>query len=215
MLEAERLVKEENIVSESFVFSYGDENEWIKVVYGVFETYEEADKVLVKLKNLVKKYEPVIERIEIKQKLYKQYAALNEKENIQEEIENTEKEEEVSIESVLKNDNISFEEEFLNAPKEYYTINLATLFSDNDAKRFYSKHSDKLKLFVFKFGIEKEYFKAMQGVFKSEEEANEAISLLPLYLQKNKPRIEKIYIKQKLYNKYNKKLEKMIPLEEV
>jgi outer membrane protein TolC len=203
MKKAEELVTKENIEKESFVFSYGEENKWIKVVYGVFESYEKASEVLDKLEGLNDKYEPIIELIDDKQKLYNKY---NQTENIDENInENT---------SFIEKDYNTFQERFLNAPQEYYTINLATLFYKKDVNKFEKGYSNKLELFIFKFGAVKKYYKVMTGIFESKEDAQNALDSLSKVLLRNKPKIEIINNKQNLYFKYNTKQTKIINLEE-
>jgi outer membrane protein TolC/septal ring-binding cell division protein DamX len=71
--EAEILVTSEKIVDKSFIFNYGDDSEWTKVMYGVFDSYEKAKSSLDQLKSIKEKYEPIIETIESKQKLFNEY----------------------------------------------------------------------------------------------------------------------------------------------
>ena len=76
ILDAKNLLQQEKISDNSFVFTYGEENEWVKVMYGVYETYDEASVALNKLKNIKVKYEPIIETIKTKQQLYQKYNRL-------------------------------------------------------------------------------------------------------------------------------------------
>lgn len=220
MLQAEELLKKEKIYDNSFVYSYGEEKEWVKVVYGVFKSYEDATVALDSLENIKIKYEPVIEKISSKQNLYKKYNDIPKDETSQVVLEvkdtnssleiKTEKNEEsnssevVDIPTVISpSSSISFKEDFLNASETYYTLNLATLYSEKSGERFEKRHSKAIDIFVFKFGQDSTMYKAMGGKYATYKEAQEALSQLPDSLQKNKPRIEKIGIKQKLYLKYN------------
>lgn len=74
---AATLVKKEGIEKESFVFKYGRNGEWVKVMYGVFPTYSQAFEALSKHPELIDKYHPIIEKIVHKQKLYKEYQQYN------------------------------------------------------------------------------------------------------------------------------------------
>jgi len=208
--QAKELLDKEKIYDNSFVFTYGEENEWVKVMYGVFETYEDANAALEKLEDIKVKYEPVIETITSKQELYKKYNStipVNDDLIIEEELQKTPKEN--TTKSIEENQTIKvnsfgdFQDRFLNAPKEYYTLNLATLYTQESGQNFYLKNSDAIDIFVFKFGQESTMYKAMGGIYSTYEEAQEVLEKLPNNLQKNKPRIEKIGIKQKLYFKYN------------
>ncbi len=73
MKEAEQLLKKEKINKNSFVFTYGENKEWVKVMYGVYETYEESSEALYKLVSIKNNYQPIIEKIRTKQELYKKY----------------------------------------------------------------------------------------------------------------------------------------------
>lgn len=207
---AKELLDKEKIYDNSFVFTYGEENEWVKVMYGVFKTYEDANAALEKLEDIKVKYEPVIETITSKQELYKKYNStipVNDDLIIEEELQKTPKEN--TPKSIEENQSIKvnsfgdFQDRFLNAPKEYYTLNLATLYTQKSGQDFYLKNSDAIDIFVFKFGQESTMYKVMGGIYSTYEEAQEVLEKLPNNLQKNKPRIEKIGIKQKLYFKYN------------
>ncbi len=71
------LVNNEKIETKAFVFRYGTNAEWIKVVYGAFATYEEAQAGLHGLSaGLKDKYYPIIENIKDKQELYAKYGHL-------------------------------------------------------------------------------------------------------------------------------------------
>ncbi len=71
------LIEKEKIQTKAFVFKYGTNAEWIKVLYGVFATYEEAERKLADLSIQTKeKYYPVIENIKEKQELYRKYHQL-------------------------------------------------------------------------------------------------------------------------------------------
>jgi|TARA_R110002033_G_scaffold138808_3_gene177858 outer membrane protein TolC len=72
-----RLVERENLYDNSFIFRYGPKKEWIKIVYGVYDSYEKAELALASLSNDLKdKYFPIIEGIKNKQELFKKYSDL-------------------------------------------------------------------------------------------------------------------------------------------
>lgn len=75
--DAIQLVNKENIYDKSLIFRYGTNAEWIKVVYGVFETYDEAKAAMSQLSYDTRdKYFPVIEFIKDKQELFEKYKIL-------------------------------------------------------------------------------------------------------------------------------------------
>ena len=77
MSQAENLIKFEKIEKDAFVFRYGRNGEWIKVMLGVFPTYNDALKELNNHPDMIKKYSPVIERISQKQDLFNKYKESN------------------------------------------------------------------------------------------------------------------------------------------
>ena len=251
------LVNKENIANNSLIFRYGTNAEWIKIAYGVFPTYEEANAALEKLSYETKeKYFPVVEFINDKQALYDKYKHLSlgvptlqfekveyetisedtkrelrelkeegkakkankleekkaqpqplieQKEEIipeskNESLETEEKELEINQEEAKP---VSFKEEFLNAPFAKYTLNIATLATQEECDEFMRRNRIESKAFSFVFGEGTSYSKVMYGVFDSSKEAQEAIENLPKAIQQNKPRVEPIHIKQDLYKKYN------------
>jgi len=200
--EAKKLILDENIVKNSFVFNYGDEKEWTKVMYGVFTSYDEANDALEQLNNIKEKYEPIIELLDSKQKLYYKYNTYNPLEEIKNEVsKETIQEKPIVVINEIEGD---FKETFLNAPENRFTINLATLLDEESVRRFTKRYKNKINFFIFKFGADKTYYKVMTGVFTSKSEAYNTIENLDDRLKRNKPRVENIQIKQKLYFKYNK-----------
>jgi len=198
MKEAEELVKAQDIYQESFIFPYGDDTKLYKVMLGVFKTYEEAAKALESKPVLRQLYEPVIENIQNKQELYEKYKMPDEK---------VKTADTTNTKDIETQSEFSFKERFLSAPSEYYTLNLATLPFKEDGELFLKENSKFIELFIFPFGFEKVYYKVMGGIYKSYEDAQSALDVLPQRLLKNQPRIEKISIKQKLFDKYNNRFE--------
>lgn len=74
---SERFINENRITQDAFAFLFGEEQQFYKVMYGVFDNYEEAKEAKSNLNQELQKSGPRIERITIKQNLYKKY---NEKE---------------------------------------------------------------------------------------------------------------------------------------
>ncbi len=75
---SERFIKENNISESSFAFLFGQEEQYYKVMCGIFNSYNEAKEFIKNLSEKVQKEnQPRIEPISIKQNLYKKY---NEKE---------------------------------------------------------------------------------------------------------------------------------------
>ncbi|NCD12050.1 MAG: TolC family protein [Epsilonproteobacteria bacterium] len=73
MDKAGKLVKEAMIETESFVFTFGKSHNWVKIMYGVFPSYEAAKNALDNLGAVKTIYMPVIEPINLKQELYQRF----------------------------------------------------------------------------------------------------------------------------------------------
>ncbi len=94
---------------------------------------------------------------------------------------------------------------FLDAPSEYYTINITTTNGLNEGNGYVSVNGlDSSNSYVYPFGPEMKSAKVIYGIFKSVKEANIAISKLPSSVIANKPYIDNVAKHQKLYAKYNK-----------
>ena len=65
------------ISNEAFSFLFGEKEQYYKVMYGVFGSYDEAKVAISKLSEAIRENNPKIEPIHVKQDLYKKY---NEKE---------------------------------------------------------------------------------------------------------------------------------------
>ena len=108
-------------------------------------------------------------------------------------------------EKVTKTKISSENNSFLDAPAEYYTINITTTEGLDAAKNYVNYNNlDTATAYVYPFGPEMKSAKVIYGTFKSVKEANEAISNLPSSVIANKPYIDNISKHQKLYAKYNK-----------
>ncbi len=113
--------------------------------------------------------------------------------------------EDKSVKNEATNELITtFKEKFLNAPEGKYTVNLATFSSQKNAERYIHENGISENAFSFLFGEEEQYYKVMYGIFDSYAQGQEALAQLNKNLVKNSPWVERITIKQNLYNKYHK-----------
>ena len=117
------------------------------------------------------------------------------------------------IELKLKNlddYNKEFKKEFLSSPREYYTINVASLRDVSKVEKFLDYYNISDKAFLFTVGENKDKIKVMYGSYSTREEVLDALSKLSSDLIKsNNPYIEKIHRKQDLYKEYHKNSEEL------
>jgi adhesin transport system outer membrane protein len=100
----------------------------------------------------------------------------------------------------MKSENNSF----LEAPADYYTINITTTNGLDAAKNYVSSNNlDASNVYVYPFGVDMKNAKVIYGTFKSFKEASEAMDKLPSSIIANKPYVDNISKHQKLYAKYH------------
>lgn len=112
---------------------------------------------------------------------------------------NDEKEEDLNMKEETKVDYTSY----LEAPENYYTINLATFDTLNAAQKYINDNSIESLSFSFEFGEETKQTKIIYGIYKGLTPAREAMKELSEVLLKNKPYIDNLGKHQRLYKKYN------------
>merc|ERR1711879_1138503 len=210
---ARLLIEKYDINNDAFSFSFGYDKPLQKIMYGVFNTKTEALKALDSLPRDLKRKRPRVEKISIKQNLYKKYhgddfiqKTVLEKKKIPVRNQLIHKVSLTNI-SIPKKQNLSnfnsFKDKFLNANKNTFTINLAYTKSETRARLLIEKYDINNDAFSFSFGYDKPLQKIMYGVFNTKEEALKALDSLPKDLKRKRPRVEKISIKQNLYKKYH------------
>ncbi len=86
-----------------------------------------------------------------------------------------------------------------------YTINLSTLYDYDGYQNFINELKTDKNLFVFEYGDNKSTLmsKVLFGVFRSYNEALDAVNNLPIRLRKNKPTVNTIGKFQELYKHYH------------
>ena len=92
---------------------------------------------------------------------------------------------------------------FLNAPKSYFTINLATKKGLDSANKYIAQNNLGEQAYTFGFGKDMRSAKVLYGVFSSVKEAKEALKTLSPAVLAAKPYIDNISKHQALYLKYN------------
>ncbi len=92
----------------------------------------------------------------------------------------------------------------LEAPEEYYTINITTADGINSAKKYLKNNNlDESEFYLYTFGPEMKSIKIIYGIFKSVDDAKISLNKLPANILENRPYIDNIKKHQKLFLKYN------------
>lgn len=92
---------------------------------------------------------------------------------------------------------------FLDAPKGYYTINVATKNGMNDANAYISENGLGSDAFAFGFGPNMRSAKVLYGIYPSVKDAKAAMKNLSPSILEGKPYIDNISKHQALYAKYH------------
>lgn len=196
--EAMRFIEENDLVGQSFLYKkLYKEKVRINVAYSVYDGEDQANTVLSS-QTFSTDQDPFVKKIsDVKETLFAfDQLELVDKKSVAlakplKEIKN----------EPFKSD-AAFKELFLNAPENFYTLNVGTFETMKDAQRVlesgnYTKHA-----FVFSYGEKIKLYKVMYGVYESYEAAQKVLkedALLQTYM----PVIEKVKLKQKLYKRFH------------
>ncbi len=217
----EKFVLKNEIYDESFFFRYGDNGQLIKLVFGIYENYNTLEG---KLKDFNAKNEnifPIVEKISFVKNQFNNNLDFNlqKEEEIEYEYINLSKKEAEKIKSEKKNldskkvkeldlkSNKNFEKEFLLAPKNYYSLFLASFNTVKEAEIFISNNKLEDNSLIILSNNKK--LIVMNGIFKTHEEAILAVSNLDNSIKRNNPFIQKIFRTQESYIKNNLKIDNL------
>lgn len=207
--DAVALLDKEKIASKTIVFRYGTNAEWIKVLYGVFSTYQEAEVKLLELSAQTReKYYPIIENIKDKQELYRKYNHLelgvimsfsDDKEQIQICEENKTKVQEPYI-GMAKPQNIEMQKNHEKKSSLPMTQIIIALHSNHEralvSKKQYDTYAEKdeeLKQAIKKYSLKTEikedgkYFLVTIGAFSQDMDRKKV-------LDKTKEKFKSAYV---------------------
>ncbi len=156
----------------------------IMLAYGVFDTKQEAQKTLDKLSVTSKRYK--VEKVKKVKKAYDSYKR-------------------VALQEKIKpfTTNKIFKKYFVESPEDFYTINLASFASMKEAGLLIRDKKMQEQTFAFKYGDSLEWVQVVYGIFPSYEKAKDELDKMSKIKLKYNPIIEKIGLKQKLYEKSN------------
>ncbi len=92
---------------------------------------------------------------------------------------------------------------FLQASKDTFTINIATIRGLNNAKQYIKENNLGKDAYSFEFGPKLQRSKVLYGVYNSVEEAKEAMKSFNAEILSNEPYVDFINKHQLLYAKYH------------
>lgn len=174
-----------NITDTTFPYgSFKDNKIKTYLSHGIFNTREEAEVILNQLSDTSQKYKVVL--IGEVQRGYNLYNTMLLEKKIP-----------------MFTTNKAFQEYFIAAPKDFYTINVASFASMQEAGLFVRSNKLEEDTFTFRYGDNFEWVQVVYGVFSSYEEAQARLDSMDMIRLKYYPIIEKVQLKQDLYEKSN------------
>ncbi len=184
-------LEKKDIVDRAFIYEALKGNKTVvKIAYGIYAKKEEADFAKKALQKSLKDKIVKLRRVKEVKKEYKRFLKNCE----------TPLKEKLPFKTDKK-----FMRMFLNAPKDYYTINIGSFLNKEQAGKFVKTNKIKKQSFVFGYGEkEAKLYKVVYGVFEDYERAQEALNSLGKIKDEYYPIIERIELKQNLYYQYNK-----------
>ncbi len=199
--------------NNALAYKYGDKKEYARVIYGAFETKEDAKNIAEKL-NISTSEELKVSNIKNHQKLYKVYHKNKmeyRKESLPQKNINTNNyiNSDYTIVYSQIDNNTPLKDEFFNRNSNKYTITLTTFLKDTiDVDKYFSIYGLVENSLAFPIGTKNSYYRVIYGVFDSAKEAKDAMSDLDENLRKNLPYVSKIRTNQKKFEShYGRKLE--------
>lgn len=120
--------------------------------------------------------------------------------NFEDEVKSEKKTNSISFKSKNKNNPLK---SFLEAPTNFYTINIATTNSIENTHKILKSNSLEKKAISFEFGKDMTKTKILYGVYSTVTEAKNELANLGKDILVNKPYIDNISKHKALYSKYN------------
>ncbi len=199
------------IKNEALAYKYGDNQEYARVIYGAFETKDDARKTIEEL-NVTSLKNLRVSNIKNHQKLYKIYhknkMIFNSKVNNAQDETSKYEFDYSSVYAKLENSESKIKKEFFNRGTSKYTITLITFLKDDiRVDKFFEYNNLYEEVLAFPIGSQNSYYRVIKGVYDSFDEANEAINNLSKDLRENQPYVSKISSQQKKLEKYGRVLE--------
>lgn len=201
-----KTISQLHIENSAFIYEfYNEQKIKTNIAYGRFKTIDEANQVLhTKLdKTLLPKYR--VEKVGKVQKDLKDFSTFLfvKADTLEKELSKALEAPRIVVGNKPFMTNAVFKETFLSSPSHYFTINLTTVSSIEDAARIIQSANLEDISFVFTYGEKHEWAKIMVGVYETYQEAKDALNQLKIFQTKYMPVIEKIGRKQELYKRFH------------
>lgn len=212
----EQFFVKNNIDNSALAYKYGDNKEYARVIYGAYETKDDANSVVEKL-NVTDVEDLKVSNIKNHQNLYKVYHNNKLVQRKSNELASVKNEKELSlvssdssytiVYSQTLNKNNRLKDEFFDRTTDRYTITIITFLKDDmNVDRYFEINNLYNNTLAFPIGTVNSYYRVIYGVYDDAQEAQSAIENLSDDLKKNIPYISRIKTNQKKFESYNGKV---------
>ncbi|NQY95205.1 MAG: hypothetical protein HRT43_13660 [Campylobacteraceae bacterium] len=173
---AQKFLESNKVLDDAFIYKFGDNLNYVKVINGIYESYEKANLALNKIDKELDSELFIIDTVKKHKELFLKYNVgyeIPQKENkkiIKRKISKKKTENYIEeLESIINNQDAK--SRFLNAKKTDYMINLTTFNSLEALYSFVEENNLFENVFAFRFEENKKLIKLVYGVYATENEA--------------------------------------------
>ncbi|PLY09810.1 MAG: hypothetical protein C0625_01025 [Arcobacter sp.] len=204
--------------NDTLAYKYGDNKEYARIVYGAYETKDDATNAVKTLNLNTKLEKPRVSNIKNHQKLYKNFHKIssktkNSKQLVESDIIETDfrKNSDSFLDDMVYVENFNeknlLKEEFFNENSSLYTITLITfLKNEMSPEKFFNMHNLTKNVLAYPIGSVNSYYRVIYGLYESSEDARNAIENLDPELRKNIPYVSRVSTNQKKFESYNNRV---------
>ena len=198
----EEFLRENNLDNEALAYKYGDNKEFARIIYGAFENKISANKAVENL-NVTSVKDLKVSNIKNHQKLYKVYHKIDSLPK-KKTVKSSKPYDYYVAYSQVGNKNNRLKDEFFNRGSSYYTITLITYLKDElDIDDYFAINYLYEDTLAFPIGSQNSYYRVIYGLYKTQQEAKDAIDSLSDELKKNLPYVSRIRTNQRKFESYN------------
>ncbi len=190
-----------NQLNQAIAYRYGKNKNYIKIISGIYKNGTLAQNDIKNLSIQIQNNKPYSSKLFRHSKRYYKYSDYITSSS-------TKVNQFSNIEKSIYIDNNEYtnklKEEFLNKDSKYYSIALGSIYykDENLVRDFIKKYNLSNKILAHVYGKNKDKIRIIYGLYKSRDEANNAIKNFNYKVKSNRPFTMKINKFRNFYTKY-------------
>lgn len=197
-------------------YKFGDDKEFARVISGAYKTSKEAEEGIKNLDSRLLLNKPYVAKLSRHQELFAEYnGEIIKKEKAIKSEPIIQPSQEIRPTKIVESNGSIFvsdskeanelKKEFLNANSKYYSIAIGSIsLEKNSVENFFNTYKVGDKALAHTYGKNNDKARIIYGLYKTREEAKEAIKNLNSQLKQNSPFSSNMKRFQKFYQQYNK-----------